>query len=215
LFPAFSRVEDRARLKRAFLGALGALALVTAPLACALSLYSELVVRVVLGPKWSAIAPALAWLAWAGLARALGGASASLLDAAGSLKTAMSLRLLRVVSLAGLLYALAPRFGFTGTAAAVAAASVIAAVVQVIVAVRSVGASWFELPAVLKHAALACLPFVVLRLVALPLDAAWQLPAALTSGAASLYFVARGLQAHLGIGFTSAPSADPVRTGRA
>jgi len=30
-----------------------------------------------------------------------------------------------------------------------------------------------------------------------------------------LYFVARGLQAHLGIGFTSAPSADPVRTGRA
>jgi len=214
LFPAFSRVEDRARLKRAFLGALGALALVTAPLACALSLYSELVVRVVLGPKWSAIAPALAWLAWAGLARALGGASASLLDAAGSLKTAMSLLLLRVVSLAGLLYALAPRFGFTGTAAAVAAASVIAAIVQVIVAVRSVGASWFELPAVLKHAALACLPFVVLRLVALPLDAAWQLPAALTSGAASLYFVARGLQAHLGIGFTSAPSADPVRTGR-
>jgi len=215
LFPAFSRVEDRERLKRAFLGALGALALVIAPLACALSLYSELVVSVVLGPKWSAITLALAWLAWAGLARALGGASVSLLQARGSLKTAMALQLLRVASLAGLLYFLAPRFGFTGTAAAVAAAAIVTGITQIIIAARSVCASQLELLAAFKHALLACLPLPALRLAILPLDGAWLLPAALLSGAASIYFVARGLRAHLGIEFLGVSSGDPVPSGRA
>jgi O-antigen/teichoic acid export membrane protein len=214
LFPAFSRVEDRDRLKRAYLGALGALALVIAPLACALSLYSDLVVRIVLGARWSAVALALAWLAWAGLARALGSTAGALLQANGRLKVAMSLQLLRVAALAALLYAFTPRFGFTGTAAAVAGAGLVTSAIQVSIAARSVEARWLDLVAALKHAAVACLPLLALRLAILPLDASWLLPAAFLSGTASLYFVARGLKEQSGLGFPGFFSGDRVASGR-
>jgi lipopolysaccharide exporter len=210
LFPAFSRVEDRERLRRAFLGALGTLALVIGPLACALSLYPDLVIHLLLGPNWSAAAASLAWLAWAGLAGTLGSAAASLLEASGCLKAAMALQLLRVTSLAALLYWLTPRFGFTGTAAAVAAAAILTTAAQVAFAARLVETNWLDLLGTLKHAALASLPFLTFRVVALPLATRWYLPLALASGVASLYVVARTLRARLGIQFNNTRPADPV-----
>jgi len=215
LFPAFTRINERTRLKRAFLSAVSAMALAITPMACTLTLYSDLAVRLLLGRKWSTVAAALAWLAWAGLARALGGSAASLLQASGSLKTAMALQLLRVASLGGLLYFLVPRFGFTGTAAAVAVAALLTTAAQLGFAARLVGTPWLELISALKLAALASLPLLILRLVALLLGPAWQLPMGLLSGAASLCIVARGLQTQFGITFSASRTPDPASVSRA
>jgi O-antigen/teichoic acid export membrane protein len=175
-----------------------------------LSLYPDLVIHLLLGPNWSAAAASLAWLAWAGLAGTLGSAAASLLEASGCLKAAMALQLLRVTSLAALLYWLTPRFGFTGTAAAVAAAAILTTAAQVAFAARLVETNWLDLLGTLKHAALASLPFLTFRVVALPLATRWYLPLALASGVASLYVVARTLRARLGIQFNNTRPADPV-----
>jgi O-antigen/teichoic acid export membrane protein len=144
----------------------------------------------------------------------LGSTAGALLQANGRLKVAMSLQLLRVAALAALLYAFTPRFGFTGTAAAVAGAGLVTSAIQVSIAARSVEARWLDLVAALKHAAVACLPLLALRLAILPLDASWLLPAALLSGTASLYFVARGLKEHSGLGFPGFFSGDRVASGR-
>lgn len=198
LFPAFARVEETERRRRAFLNALAALALVIVPLASALACFPETVVRLGLGARWAPIAAPLTLLAWAGLARGFGGVAVALLKATANLKTAMLLQLGRIFALGLLLYVLVPRFGFTGTAAAVTISAVLMGALQVTVASRILAVRPGEVGRALKWGALAGLPFPLFRLAVAPLGLYWHAAALICAGLACVLVIARGLKAQFG-----------------
>ncbi len=210
LFPTFARVEDSERLRQGFLTALQALALVIALPVCVLTLYPELVTGLLLGPKWSPVAAALAWLAGAGFARVLGGVAAALLQASGRLRTAVALQVLRIAALGGFLYLLVPRFGFTGTAAAAAAAALVTGSAQVVAAWRLLGLGRRDFLAAGKPTALVSLPFLVLRIASAPLDSRWELPVLVISASASVFVAARRLRNDFSIRLGNLRVSDPV-----
>lgn len=210
LFPSFARLDDPERRRRAFMNSLAALALVVLPLASALAFFSGTVVRLALGSKWGLIAGSLALLAVAGSGRALGGAAAALLQATAHLKTAMLLQLSRVLLLGLLLYALVPPFGFTGTAAAVAVSAVLVGGIQIALASRTLAARAGEIASALKWGLVAALPFPILRLAAAPFRPAWQMPAFLLAGTASLLLIMHGLKARFGLSLAAVRTSDPA-----
>lgn len=199
LFPAFARLHEPERLRRAFVNSLAALALAVLPLASALVFFPGIVIHMTLGSRWDPITAPLVWLALAGWARGLGGIGAALLQATARLKTAMLLQLARVLLLAVLLYALVPRFGFTGTAASVAVSALLGGLLQLAVASRVLAAPGNEVVSALKWGFLAALPFPILRLAAAPVHSAWQTAALALAGMASLLVIVKGLKARFGL----------------
>ncbi|MGC8792569.1 MAG: lipopolysaccharide biosynthesis protein [Bryobacteraceae bacterium] len=210
LFPAFARLKDGERLRRTFLASVGALALTIAPLACALSLYADTLVRLALGPQWAPIATTLAWLAWAGLARSLGGAGTSLFQATGRLKTAMAFQLLRVLVLAALLWALVPRFGFLGTAMAVTLAALLVMAPQLALAARLLGVRSGDMLSALAGGILAAAPLLLLGLAVIPLSLSWRLAALALAGACSLAIVLWQLRSRFGLNLEMLRVSEPV-----
>ncbi len=194
LFPAFAKLSPGAPLRQAYLSSLGTLLVIVAPVACFLTVFAQPVVQIVLGPRWLAAGSALAWLAWAGAARAAGGVITSLLLGTGRLKTAVAMQLLRVSLLAALMYLWLPSFGFTGTAMAAATASLVTLLAQLVAAARLVGAGFWQTPRALGHAALASLPFLSIWVLARRAPGAWVYAAMAPAALACLTVVWRVLR---------------------
>lgn len=125
LVPAMSRCQDAPeRLAELYLRSSGMMALLTAPLMAGLYALREPFILLAFGPRWSAAAALMQWLAAVGLVQALGTIPSSVLLARGRSRQLLAIGLFGAAAqLAG--YALTIGWGVTGIAASYCAASLL------------------------------------------------------------------------------------------
>ena len=139
LFPALARLQGTpARLRAAWLRAVRLLALVVAPGLGLLIVLADDLVRILLGPAWSGVAPVVQLLAWVGLHQTLQRLNSSVLQAVGAPRVLASFALLSVaVNVPAFVIGL--HWGVTGVAAAYAVSSTIVAPVYLVRTCRAAG----------------------------------------------------------------------------
>lgn len=117
MFPALARVQDDpTRLRRFFLRGYGLFLSVVIPITMACGLLADDIVRVLLGPQWSAAVPVFVLLAPTILAFALLNPLSYLMQATGRVGRSLKLAFL-IAPIVMLAYALGLPFGPTGVAA--------------------------------------------------------------------------------------------------
>jgi O-antigen/teichoic acid export membrane protein len=139
LFPALSRMQDdHARMRAAWLRAVRLLAALVAPAMLVLIVVADDVVAVVLGPKWSAVAPIVQVLAWVGLHQSLQRFNSSVLQALGKGRTLLRYAIFTsTVCLSG--FAIGLHWGVQGVAVGYCIASTIVAPVYLVATTRASG----------------------------------------------------------------------------
>jgi PST family polysaccharide transporter len=135
LFPAFSKIEDVPRLRRAFLDAFGVFFLLALPAASFLAVFAQLVVGIMLGPKWADASPFLRVLVWAGVMKGFAALAAALSLAVGRPRIAVTASLVNIGLFAVLAYPLMSGLGLRGAALLIVLSSA-ATVVYYVSAVR-------------------------------------------------------------------------------
>lgn len=145
LFPAFSRIAgDPARLKAAFLRALGWIWFAAVPAAALLVALGEPLVVVLLGERWRGAGVALVAMAGYGLGEAMNAVSAESMKGAGRSHLINWMTLVGLVTGVGLLVALLP-FGLPGVGLAISGAAIIVGVTGLLLARAVVGVSITDL----------------------------------------------------------------------
>lgn len=165
MFPAFSRLQHTEHRRIAFTQTLTMVSLVALPMGCFLTAFAEPLVHLALGPRWQVIAPALAWLAWAGIGIALIDVSSALFQACGKPALSVYTTIFQQVLTLALLRPLILAHGVTGAAAAVAIASEVTFGLTLILAHRLIGFSPIELGATARQTLVACVPFAAVTLL--------------------------------------------------
>ncbi len=198
LFPVMSRQQhDLPQLARLYLRALSVIAFFAAPLMMGLWVLREPFVAVVLGPRWTTVTALIAWLAPAGLIQSLSSPSGSVLMALGH--TRLQLKLGLVGMLAQLTaFAIGVRWGVVGVAQCYLLASILQAVMTIIIVQRLLNAPAAALRAVARPLliALAMAAIMHAALITLQHRAALPLLQLALAGAAGVVFYL--LAAHLG-----------------
>jgi O-antigen/teichoic acid export membrane protein len=155
LFPAFSRLQDEPqRIAELWLRAVRLVGAVTVPSLAGLVVVAPDFVRVVLGPRWSAMVPVLQILAWVGLLQSLQTLNGNILQALD--RTATLLRyavVFFVVHLAAFVVGL--QWGIVGVAAAYAVSTTLVEPLYAWVTTRAVGISLLRLGRTLAGVAAA------------------------------------------------------------
>lgn len=142
MFPTYSLLQsDTARLRRAYVRTLGAIALAAMPFATLLALLAGDVAPVLLGPRWSGMASALALLSVAGLLRALASTTGPLFRGIGRPALVAGLSVTRLAVFVPLLYPMIVRWELAGAAGAVLVSSVLVQGFSVALGLRTVGAT--------------------------------------------------------------------------
>jgi O-antigen/teichoic acid export membrane protein len=165
LFPAFSQIDDAARRRAALLRTLEIVVSVALPLAVFLTVFADLLVRVGLGKKWSAIVPVIVVLGWVGFARTVKIVVAAFLLAIGRPDLEFRSTLPTLAILAAALYPATVGYGAIGAAVAVVAAVTAGAVYQTFVLARLVDISPGEAGVIARGALVASLPFAMAWIV--------------------------------------------------
>ena len=196
MFPAFSRIESAADLRRAWLWTLTLVCALVVPLACFLTVFAEPLVRLALGERWMGMAPALGILAWAGAATALTRLTSALLQAAGHPELPVRAALGEVFMLALLLYPLVTRFGIVGAAAAVAFSRSVASTYQVLLAMRLLKPVAGGVLRALRLAGLGSMPFLAAGLIVAHAPRPWSLVLAVLAVGLYLTILVTGLRLH-------------------
>jgi O-antigen/teichoic acid export membrane protein len=141
-FPAYARLrDDPPALRRGHLRALQATALVSAPLAVGIAVMAPSFVRLVLGPAWLPMIVPLQILAVWGLVRSLSATTGPLFQGLGRPAVITRLVLLKLLTLAALIYPLTAAFGLAGTSLSVALSAAVSYPVGVAAVVRMIGCS--------------------------------------------------------------------------
>jgi O-antigen/teichoic acid export membrane protein len=136
LFPAFSRLESIAELRRSYFQALRYVSFITVPLAAGLFLTAEPLLTVVFGEQWRGAGNILRWLAiYAGI-RSISTPSGDVLKASGHSSMLARIALLKAAIVVPALI-LGARYGVEGVAIALAASTALTFVIQLFI-VRSV-----------------------------------------------------------------------------
>lgn len=136
LFPAFSKLQGTAVLRRAFLKSAAVVSAVVIPAACILTAFADPLIGLGIGDKWLPIVPAFRLLVWAGVAAALGRVTTAALQALGRPDVPVGASFAGVLVLTGLLYPLVTPFGITGAATAAMAAMWVTLGGQALILVR-------------------------------------------------------------------------------
>lgn len=145
LFPAFSRIAgDRARLKRAFLRALGWIWFVAAPVTALTVSIGEPLVVVLLGEPWRGAGVVAVAMAGFGLGEAMNSVSGESMKGSGRSQLLNWMTLTGLVVGIGLLVLLLP-FGLVGIGLAISIAALSAGVLGLFLAAPVVGASGSEI----------------------------------------------------------------------
>lgn len=165
MFPAFSRLQDTEQRRIAFSKTLTIVSLVALPMGCFLTAFAESIVYLILGSRWLVIAPAFAWLAWAGIGGALISASSALFQACGKPAFSVYATIFQQVLTLALLRPLILAHGVSGAAAAVAIANAVTFGLTLILAHRLIGLSPVELMSTTRQTLVACVPFAAVSLL--------------------------------------------------
>lgn len=165
MFPAFARLQHTEQRRIAFTQTLTMVSIVALPMGCFLTAFAEPLVHLILGPRWQAIAPALAWLAWAGIGIAFIDVSSALFQACGKPALSVYTMIFQQVLTLTLLRPLILAHGVTGAAAAVAIANAVTFVLTLILAHRIIRFSPIELVLTARQTLVACVPFAAVTLL--------------------------------------------------
>jgi len=154
-FPAYSMIwPDTARLRKAYLATLNAIALISFPMAMGIILIANEGIAVLLGTEWLPMVPVLQILAVAGLSQSVASTTTPLFNAVGRPDLVTKLSFTRLVLLGALIYPLAQWRGLVGPAYAVAASTLLVHSVSLRVATRVLGLELSSLVKQLAHPAL-------------------------------------------------------------
>lgn len=165
MFPAFARIIDKEQRRTAFSQTLTVVSMVALPLGCFMTMFSESLVLLILGPRWIIIAPALAWLAWGGIGMALINVSNALFQACGKPALSVYATIFQQILTLSLLRPLILANGVNGAAAAVAIANAVTFGVTLILAHRLIRLSPYALGIAVRQTFVICIPFVVVGLL--------------------------------------------------
>ncbi|MBT9393576.1 lipopolysaccharide biosynthesis protein [Hymenobacter sp. NST-14] len=125
VFPSFSQVQaDRPRLRTVYLGSITLIAALVIPICAGAAVAAPEIVRVMLGPDWTAATPILRVVCAAFALSMVTMFAGVVCDATATLTPKLWLNLLYVVLLPGLFYGLS-RYGLPGVAAAVVLGEVV------------------------------------------------------------------------------------------
>jgi PST family polysaccharide transporter/lipopolysaccharide exporter len=141
MLPAFSKLQDRADLRPAFLRSLRLVCIIVLPAGCFLTVFGDAIVQVLLGQRWSAIIPAMRILPWVGALTAIGGITTPLLQAKGRPELPLRALLLKVCVFSALFYPCLRKSGFAGVALAMVISGVANVGYQLLLTMRVVGVS--------------------------------------------------------------------------
>ena len=126
LLPGFSQLaHDREQLRRAYVNAIGILALFALPAAAGIYAIAEFIVPVVLGARWVAAVPLMQILAIFGAMQLFHSSICAVLIATGHPPAVVKANVIFVLLLVTLLIVLVERFGAYGAAVAVVGASIL------------------------------------------------------------------------------------------
>jgi O-antigen/teichoic acid export membrane protein len=188
--PAFAEVQnDRERMARAFLEAVGITAMITAPIFAGLICLSDDLTRVLLGDKWMAASPIMAILAVTGFLQSLGYYNHSVMLANGKPHWQTNLTLLYAVTNVIAFVVVAP-FGLVAVAMAFTIRMVVLYPISIGCAVRLLPIGWWSygkvvLPSILCAALMSvCVMVTKQQLAFLP---EWQRIALLVPLGAVVY----------------------------
>jgi O-antigen/teichoic acid export membrane protein len=141
LFPAFSREQDQqSRLSALWLKSLSLGSAVTVPALAGLIVIAPDFVSVVLGEKWSQVAPVIQVLAWAALMKAIQGPSTSLVLAIDRADALFWLSLLSLMTTTGFL-AVGVQWGIQGATVAIACSATLLSVLWMGIVSRQASSS--------------------------------------------------------------------------
>lgn len=119
-FPVYTKiVDDKPRLRRAFLRTTLVISLLTIPVSLILFLFPREIITIVLGAKWLEAAPILQVLAVFGVLRAISGSSSSVFLAAGKQNYVAIITFTNIAGLALTIVPLINLYGMMGAAIAV------------------------------------------------------------------------------------------------
>lgn len=135
LFPAFSKLSGEEDLRGAYLKALTYVSLVTIPMAAALCIAAEPVVRVFFGAKWIEAVPLLRWLAVYAGVRSMGTHAGDILKATGRTTLLAGLGVIKAAVLLPALI-LAARTSVTAVAMTLAAVTTVTVAINVGIVMR-------------------------------------------------------------------------------
>ncbi len=165
MFPAFTHLRESEQLRIAFSRTLIVISMVAIPLGCFLTVFANPLVLLILGEQWLPIAPALAWLVWAGICTAFTDASSALFQASGKPSLSVYVTIFQQVLTLTLLLLLVSTHGIVGAAAAVAIGQVAAFGLTLIVAHKLIGFSPLEWLLMGRQTLIICLPFAAVSLI--------------------------------------------------
>lgn len=115
VFPVYAKiVEDKARLKSAFIKSTLVIVTTTMVMGMVLFLFPRQVVLIVLGEKWLPAIPVLRVLVIYGVLRAISGSASALFLGIGKQKYVTSMTFLRFIGLAITIYSFVQMFGLVG-----------------------------------------------------------------------------------------------------
>ena len=115
VFPVYAKiVNDKKRLKAAFIKSTSIIAMLTIALGAILFLFPSQIVNVVLGDKWLSAIPVLRVLVVYGVLRAISGSASALFLGAGKQNYVTQMTFLRFAGLAITIYPLVRMFGLVG-----------------------------------------------------------------------------------------------------
>jgi len=116
-FPVYVRIsEDKKRLRRAFFRTLGVVILLVVPVGGVLFLFPEFIIKLVLGEKWIAAAPALRVLGIFGIVRSISSFGSTVFLSIEKQNISMIISLVGFLGLALTIVPLVMAFGMVGAA---------------------------------------------------------------------------------------------------
>ncbi len=137
VFPAFARIqEEREKLTQSLRSAIHLIGFISFPAAVLFVMVGADLTRILLGPQWLPMVPALQVLAVAGAARAVSSVATIMFEGSGSPGITTRLELIRLALMASLLYPLIAEYGLVGAAIATIASSIVVDVITLIRAAR-------------------------------------------------------------------------------
>ncbi len=138
MLPAFSKLQNTGNLRAAFLRSLRLVWLVVLPIGCFLTVFGDVIVQIVLGPRWAAAVPSLRIMPWTGVLIATAGITCPLLQAKGRPELPVRALVLKLSIFFVSFYFCLRAWGFTGVALAMAISGVANVGYQLLLAPRVV-----------------------------------------------------------------------------
>ncbi len=165
LFPAFSRMRDESELRRGYLKALKYVSVATIPIATGLVVAAGPVVHVAFGPRWSAAAPVLQWLAVYVGVRSLGTHAGDILKATGRPGLLAWFGVFKAVFVVIVMILAAP-YGLTAVAMSLALGTALTVVLNLAIVMHLLHFGWGAVARALRSSAIAGTALAIAALLA-------------------------------------------------